>query len=832
MTVTKEKYYIIKPKASVNLCTNPSFEKATTGWTTGGTNTIARSTEQQRRAAFSLKCTYNDNDLLASYAITLTDTDHVAGVDIYVPSTYTGTQLTLSWTDYVTGVVVDGLVDMTIRNRWQRIYCHVNPDGADLVGTLTLIETGTNGASGQSIYIDGVLIEVGTVPTTYFDGDFTETLNNVRQYYWTLLAHASTSVRLATTRSGGELIDIEDFCLKLDVTGLGIAPADITSIPLVDGTKRYQGTNLTSRFITFSIAFAEETIGEAQASRDALIDLIKPDLTPHQQPLIIRYQGETDTGVKASEPVDIECVYVSGLDRGLQRNVEQANVVFEVQKAHIKRDGNSAVAAAYSNTLVNANYIIKRNADGSWTTLPSLNGRVLDMKIHPTTKELWIAGYFTAAGGDANANYLARLDTLTNNWVAIGTGLNAYATCIAFYGDGTHVIIGGNFTLAGGVAVERITWYRHDFDIFARAGHGGEVGPNRVVRGLHFVKDSTILYAVGEFDSMGGAATARAIGRTTNPFGMSWQALSPTVMSGYLWTIEMDAFYNVYVAGTAVWTGLSGLAGFAKYNPLLPTDRWSKPYSGAYTIASGATKRIVIDGYGNLFLGGNYTDAMGIGANKIMKFTGQGFQALGKGLDGGDVEDMAFDRQGNLHIVGAFTAAGGMSLFDKMAIYLGNGIYKRMDINLPSVPTVERVLFDDDNNGYYAYNGSGTAYSSGVNWVNNDGKAKTYPIIVITGAGSLRQIVNTTTGKGIYFNDLALVSNEKVVLDFRRENIKMMSDYRGSVLGYVSYGSSYDMFLLPGQNEIMVFMDGVDASTSVTFIWEANYHGVDGARYV
>ena len=125
MTVTKEKFYIIKPKAATNLCTNPSFETGTTGWTTGGTNTIATSAVQQRRGVYSCKCTYTDNDLLASYAITLTDADHVAAMDIYIPSTYTGTQLTLTWTGFTSGTVVAGLADMTIKDHWQQVHCHI-----------------------------------------------------------------------------------------------------------------------------------------------------------------------------------------------------------------------------------------------------------------------------------------------------------------------------------------------------------------------------------------------------------------------------------------------------------------------------------------------------------------------------------------------------------------------------------------------------------------------------------------------------------------------------------------------------------------------------------
>jgi len=86
MTLELLKFWVVKPTktADTNLCTNPSFETGTTGWTTGGTNTITKSETVAYRGVYSCKCTYTDNDLLASYAITLTDVDHTASMDIYI----------------------------------------------------------------------------------------------------------------------------------------------------------------------------------------------------------------------------------------------------------------------------------------------------------------------------------------------------------------------------------------------------------------------------------------------------------------------------------------------------------------------------------------------------------------------------------------------------------------------------------------------------------------------------------------------------------------------------------------------------------------------------
>ena len=64
--------------ASTNIVTNGGLETNTTGWVAQGTNTIARSTEQARSGAASLKVTYqNAATPMASYVpLVVTDELH------------------------------------------------------------------------------------------------------------------------------------------------------------------------------------------------------------------------------------------------------------------------------------------------------------------------------------------------------------------------------------------------------------------------------------------------------------------------------------------------------------------------------------------------------------------------------------------------------------------------------------------------------------------------------------------------------------------------------------------------------------------------------------
>ena len=808
MTVTKEKFYIIKPKAATNLCTNPSFETGTTGWTTGGTNTIATSAVQQRRGVYSLKCTYADNDLLASYTITLTDTDHTASMDIYIPSDYEGTELTLTWTGFTSGTVVAGLADMTITDTWQRVHCHINPDAGDLAGTLTLSETGTNGDATEFIYIDGVLIEADTAPTTYFDGNIIETIKKVNQYYWTGQANASTSVRLATTRSGGELIDITDYCKKIDVIGLGMAPTDVNSIGLVDGTKRYQRTNLTSRYFTLAVVFNGTSIGAVQANRNALIELVKPDLVPYQQPMIIRYQGETDAGLAASEPIDIKCVYVSGLDTGLQRDFERANIVFEIQDSYLQSDGNKAVSLDYNDTLANADCIVYRDRDGVWHSMAGMLGLVIALAQHPTTKEIYIGGAFLNAGGDPDADYLAKWNGTA--WVSVIAGINSNVTALEFDPSG-NLYIGGVFSNLGDANGNGIV--KWDGTNLSSLGTGLS-GACYVIR----MDSNGILYAGGGFSGAGGVANTLNIAKWD---GSVWAPLS-TGLSSIVRDIAINKNNELFIAGNFINAGDENGDYIVKWTG----SAWESLGTGA----NNALYAVALDDFENLYVGGDITTLGGVTVGYLGRWNGQKWEALGSGTNNLVYELLVKDNK--VYLGGDFTTSGDVTLTDRVAIYLGNGVYKPLDINLPGTPIVYALFIDYQDNLYVGFNTLGNAETAGDDTITNAGTAKTYPIMTVTGPGLLRQITNTTTGKGIYFNDLTLLSGEVITMDLRPGRISMTSTFRGSVLGYVLPGSSYDFPLMPGSNRIATFIDGTtDANTTATMQWVENYHGIDGAQY-
>ena len=181
-------YGIEEMLVTENLITNPSFEMNTTGYRTGGTNTIERSTEQVKFDSYSLKCTYQDNITLARYPIALTATDHTLGIWVYVPSGYDGNAPYIRLDNFDPNSA-NVTVDMTKRDQWQVVSASVALTGPDLAGNPKIHLPAGSPSTGKFIYVDGWQIEEKAYPTPPFDGSFGD------GYSWTGTAHASTSIR-------------------------------------------------------------------------------------------------------------------------------------------------------------------------------------------------------------------------------------------------------------------------------------------------------------------------------------------------------------------------------------------------------------------------------------------------------------------------------------------------------------------------------------------------------------------------------------------------------------------------------------------------------------
>ncbi|TVQ54741.1 MAG: hypothetical protein EA377_04850 [Phycisphaerales bacterium] len=220
----------------------------------------------------------------------------------------------------------------------------------------------------------------------------------------------------------------------------------------------------------------------------------------------------------------------------------------------------------------------------------------------------------------------------------------------------------GGFTSIGGVAANRVArWNGNNWSAL-----GSGLSNNEVYGVASFGGD---LYVAGYFDSAGGTAGTAKLARWN---GTTWQSLGA----------QLDAFFN-QLWGLTTWDDGNGEALYIAGNYVdiagIPDASFITRYDGTTFSALGApiggnVPLIVFsvypwdDGSGEaLYIGGRFLNVDGVPANRIARWDGENWSALGSGISGtpqaSSVMDMvAFDdgTGEQLYVAGqAFSSAGG-----------------------------------------------------------------------------------------------------------------------------------------------------------------------------
>jgi hypothetical protein len=274
----------------------------------------------------------------------------------------------------------------------------------------------------------------------------------------------------------------------------------------------------------------------------------------------------------------------------------------------------------------------------------TVDGSVLCMAVYDngTGPKLYAGGSFSGAGGAAATGLVSWDGT---SWQSVGGGVvgSVNALCVHDDGTGPQLYIGGWFTAPGANIVK---W---DGNVFTTLGQGFNTG----VQCLASYDDGTgsQLYAGGWFVSSG----ATALNHIARWNGTVWSAVGTGVNSG----MNACGVYNgaLYVGGS--FTTAGGLA-----SPRLA--RWN----GAWQVITGGANgdinaMVTFDpGTGQqLYIGGLFTMVNGVSANRVARFDGTTWNALGTGL-GSLCYGLAGYDDGTgggpaLYATGAFTTAGG-----------------------------------------------------------------------------------------------------------------------------------------------------------------------------
>ena len=322
---------------------------------------------------------------------------------------------------------------------------------------------------------------------------------------------------------------------------------------------------------------------------------------------------------------------------------------------------------------------------------------------YATADRLYIGGNFLIAGGGIVAS-IAEWDG--SRWIPFGNAgkINGLSTTVrALVGDSTNLYAAGDFTAAGRTNALRVG--RFDGTNWHKFGNG----LNASVSSLALV--GTNLYAGGDFTGSSGGPLALRLARWD---GSTWTSLNGTAFTrvNRLATRSNDLFvagyfFNIATNGPTDWLARWDGTNFNNVLTYGPNDLWLnhldnvgysalaadgtnvyvsgwcqtsfcdsnlanctvtdnvRRFDGQYVrpmgsgLNSNATS-IAIMGT-NIFFAGPFTNAGGVTANRIARWNGTTWSAVGGGLVGSGVINALAVIGTNLYAGGSFTNMGGVA---------------------------------------------------------------------------------------------------------------------------------------------------------------------------
>jgi trimeric autotransporter adhesin len=258
---------------------------------------------------------------------------------------------------------------------------------------------------------------------------------------------------------------------------------------------------------------------------------------------------------------------------------------------------------------------------------------------------VYVGGDFTRMFGVA-ASGLARWDGAS--WTGVGGGL-AGGAVLAIAVSGNDVYVGGEFSSAGGTPASRIAKWNGTSWSTLGSGMDGRVRTIAV--------SGSDVYVGGDFSNAGGTPASR-IAKWN---GTSWSALG-SGMSGGISHPALWIVLGIAVSGTDVYAGGEfTTAGGVPARCIAKWDgtSWSGLGSGMNGVGGFARVHALATLGADVYAGGNFNSAGGVGTNGIAKWNGTAWSGLGGGLSAGALVTSVAASGTDVYAGGTLTTPGG-----------------------------------------------------------------------------------------------------------------------------------------------------------------------------
>ena len=265
---------------------------------------------------------------------------------------------------------------------------------------------------------------------------------------------------------------------------------------------------------------------------------------------------------------------------------------------------------------------------------------------------IYVGGLLTAAGKTA-ASRIARWDG--TNWypLAGGTagGSSSANRVLAIAGRGNEVFVAGTFTNVGGIDVANVA--RWDGANWWNLGYGFDAS----VTSLATTPDA--VYATGSFTNVNDPPFIFPVNHIAMWDGFNWYPVGSGVnLNGAINALAVSG-NNVYVGGT--FTNASGVT--ANRVAVWNGGNWASLGTGTGNGVNGTVFAIAING-SDVYVGGSFMNAGTTVVRGIARWDGASWSGLGSGATGpstAEVRALAFDGNGMLYAAGRFTNISGIN---------------------------------------------------------------------------------------------------------------------------------------------------------------------------